>query len=88
VHPALEQQDIISNPLKDVEKRKGIQVAELLLSHHPDVVFVRRTILGRASMYTFEAAGVEVRVTDAGWLSEVIDQMIGLHGEDTDAQHR
>ncbi len=78
----LERQDIVSNPYTDMEKRKGILVAEMLLSHHPDVVLVRHSLSGRAFLYAFEAAGVEVRVTDAGSLPRVVDQAIGRHAED------
>jgi len=75
-----ERQEIIENPYQEVEKRKGLRVAEMLLSQGTDVVFLRRPISGRASGYALEAAGVEMRATDLATLSEVIDHVIGLHG--------
>ncbi|MBA7476662.1 Ferrous-iron efflux pump FieF [subsurface metagenome] len=83
-----ERQDIISNPFTDVEKRKGGQVAEMLLAQEPDVVFVHHSLSGRAAGYALEAAGVEMRVTSAASLAEVIDHVVGRHREETNASPR
>jgi predicted Fe-Mo cluster-binding NifX family protein len=69
----------------DVEKRKGGQVAEMLLAHEIDVVFVHHSLSGRAAGYALEAAGVEMRATSAATLAEVIDDVVVNHGEETDA---
>jgi len=84
----IERQDIISNPFVDVEKRKGGQVAEMLLAQGVDVVFLHHSLSGRAAGYALEAAGVEMRMTSAATLAEVIDDVAGRHGEETDASLR
>lgn len=81
----IERQNVISNPFTDVEKRKGGQVAEMLLAQEVDVVFVHHTLSGRAAGYALEAAGVEVRMTSAATLAEVIDDVVGRHEEETGA---
>lgn len=84
----LERQDIVDNPFKDVEKRKGGQVAEMLLAQKIDVVFVHHSLSGRAAGYALEAAGVEMRATSAATLAEVIDDLVGRHGEGAAASPR
>jgi len=84
----IERQDAISNPFTDVEKRKGGQVAEMLLAQEPDVVFLHHSLSGRAAGYALEAAGVEMRMTSAATLAEVIDDLVGRHGEGAAASPR
>ncbi|MDK2889616.1 MAG: hypothetical protein PWR21_248 [Methanoculleus sp.] len=84
----IERQDTIPNPFKDVEKRKGGQVAEMLLAQKIDVVFLHHSLSGRAAGYALEAAGVEMRMTPAATLAEVIDDVAGRHGEETDVSLR
>jgi len=81
----VEQRDIIPNPFVDVEKRKGGQAAEMLLEQKIDVVFVHHSLSGRAAGYALEAAGVEMRVTSAASLAEVIEHVVGYHVEGTGA---
>jgi cation diffusion facilitator family transporter len=72
---AFERQEIIANPAKDLEKRKGIRTAEMLLAHHPDTVITKEPLSGKSAHYVFEAAYVQVRETDAASLSEVISRI-------------
>ncbi|KAF5087831.1 Ferrous-iron efflux pump FieF [anaerobic digester metagenome] len=87
-HNRFELQDTISNPFVDVEKRKGGQVAEMLLEHEIDVVFVHHSLSGRAAGYALEAAGVEMRATSAATLAEAIDEVTGRRGEEAGASPR
>ncbi len=84
----IERQDIIANPFVDVEKRKGGQVAEMLLAQKIDVVLLHHSLSGRASGYALEAAEVEMRMTSAATLAEAIDDAVGGHGEETGASPR
>jgi len=51
----------------------------MLLAQEVDVVFVHHSLSGRAAGYALEAAGVEVRMTAAATLAEVIDHVVGHH---------
>ncbi|MDD3932667.1 MAG: hypothetical protein PHP55_02305 [Methanoculleus sp.] len=59
---------------------EGGQVAEMLLAHEIDVILVRHSLSGRAAGYALEAAGVEMRMTSAATLAEVIGHVVGRHG--------
>ena len=85
VENRIERQDIIVNPFTDVEKRKGGQAAEMLLAQENDVALLHHSLSGRAAGYALEAAGVEMRATSAATLADVIDDVVGSHGEETDA---
>ncbi len=75
-------QDTIANPFTDVEKRKGVQVAETLLAQGVDVVFLHHPLSGKGAGYAFEAAGVEMRMTSATTLAEAIDEAVGGRDEE------
>ncbi|KLK88497.1 cation transporter [Methanoculleus sediminis] len=79
----IERQDIVANPFTDLEKRKGGQVAEMLLAQQIDVVLLHHSLSGRAAGYALEAAGVEMRMTPAATLAEASDEVTGRHGEET-----
>jgi len=69
----IEQQEILTNPHTKVPKAKGICVAEWLLEHKVDVVIVKQDLHKKGPAYVFADAGVELQVSTAGRLSEVID---------------
>ena len=77
----IERQEIIANPYTDVEKRKGGQVAEMLLAQKIDVILLHHSLSGKAAGYAFGAAGIEVRMTSATTLAEAIDEVVGGRGE-------
>lgn len=52
-------------PFKDVEKRKGGQVAGMLLVQETDVVFLHRSLSGSATGYAFGAAGIGMKAPPA-----------------------
>ena len=68
----LERQEMVVNPHQDVEKAKGIQVAEWLVGLKTDVVLLREDVQGKGPAYVFGDAGVETRLTQATTLSEAI----------------
>jgi cation diffusion facilitator family transporter len=73
---AIEEQQVIENPYRDVEKAKGIQVAEWLIAQKTDVVLLRESLRGRGPVYVFGDAGVEIRETKATMLSAVIAEVV------------
>ena len=72
----LERQEMVVNPHQDVEKAKGIQVAEWLVGLKTDVVLLREDVQGKGPAYVFGDAGVETRLTQATTLSEAIAEQI------------
>jgi len=68
----IEQQQILSNPHREVEKAKGIRVAEWLVGLKTDVVLLREDVRGKGPAYVFADAGVETRLTEATTLAEAI----------------
>jgi cation diffusion facilitator family transporter len=85
---AIENRQIIANPHKDVEKAKGIQVAEWLTAQKADVVLLRQSLQGRGPVYVFADAGVEIEETEATTLSEALKESWTLSGRTRDeSQH-
>ena len=71
---ATEEQRIVANPHKAVEKAKGIRVAEWLVTQKVDVVLVRESLRGKGPTYVFGDAGVEMQETEATTLSEALTE--------------
>lgn len=69
----IEQQEVVTNPHTNVPKAKGIRVAEWLVEHKVDVVVVKEDLHKKGPAYVFADAGVELQVSAAGRLSEMID---------------
>jgi cation diffusion facilitator family transporter len=68
----IEQQQVIVNPHTEVEKAKGIRVAEWLVAQKVDVVLLRQSLRGKGPTYVFGDAGVEMQETTATTLSEAL----------------
>jgi predicted Fe-Mo cluster-binding NifX family protein len=69
----IERQEVVTNPHTNVPKAKGIRVAEWLVEHKVDVVVVKEDLHKKGPAYVFADAGIELQVSAAGQLSEVID---------------
>jgi len=69
---AIEQQQVITNPHTEVEKAKGIRVAEWLVAQKVDVVLLRQSLRGKGPTYVFGDAGVEMQETTAITLEEAL----------------
>jgi cation diffusion facilitator family transporter len=54
---------VVANPYRDVERGKGIRVAEWLIGQKVDVVLTREALQGKGPAYVFSDAGVELRHT-------------------------
>lgn len=74
----VEAQQIVMNPHREVDKAKGIRVAEWLVSQKIDVAFVaeEESLEGKGPAYVFGEAGVEIRPTTATVLTEVIQECV------------
>jgi len=68
----IEEQQVVANPHKDLERAKGIRVAEWLVDQKVDVVLMRESLRGRGPIYVFGDAGVEMEETEAVTLSEAM----------------
>jgi len=68
----IEQQQVIANPHTEVEKAKGIRVAEWLVAQKVDVVLLKQSLRGKGPTYVFGDAGVEMQETTATTLSEAL----------------
>jgi len=68
---AIEKQ-VVANPHKDLERAKGIQVAEWLVAQKADVVLAKESLRGKGPVYVFGDAGVEMQETEAATLSEAL----------------
>ncbi len=72
---AVEEQQIVANPHKTLEKAKGIRVAEWLVSQKVDVVLLKESLRGKGPVYVFGEAGVEMRETEATTLEEALSKL-------------
>ena len=71
---AIEEQQIVANPHKHLERAKGIQVAEWLVDQKADVVLMKESLRGKGPIYVFGDAGVEMQETEATALSEALEK--------------
>ena len=72
---AIEEQQIVANPHKAMEKAKGIRVAEWLVAQKVDIVLVRESLRGKGPTYVFGDAGVEMKETAATTLEEALSNL-------------
>jgi cation diffusion facilitator family transporter len=71
---AVEEQQVVANPHKDLERAKGIQVAEWLVDQKVDVVLMKESLRGKGPVYVFGDAGVEMQETEAATLAEALEE--------------
>ena len=69
---AIEEQRILANPYVKEEKAKGIWVAEWLVKHKVDQVWLKESLQGKGPVYVFGDAGVEMQKTGSTTLSEAV----------------
>jgi len=77
---AIEEQQVVANPYKDLEKAKGIQVAEWLVNQKVDVVLMKESLRGKGPVYVFGDAGVEMQETEATTLAEALEETNQVQG--------
>ena len=69
------EQRIQPNPHVSLNKGKGLQVAQWLAAQKPDAVLVKADLTGRGPDYVLRDAGIEVRRTGKGKLTEVLGEL-------------
>ncbi|NQE46344.1 Ferrous-iron efflux pump FieF [ANME-1 cluster archaeon GoMg2] len=65
----------VKNPFVALEKRKGLKVAELLVSHNIDKLITKESIAKKSAFYVLEDACVEFEETDVDTLGEIIEKL-------------
>ena len=65
---AVSRQEIIDNPYRDLEKGRGIKVAEFILKYKPDIVVSQKSLTGKGPGYALTDAGTETIQTEANSL--------------------
>jgi predicted Fe-Mo cluster-binding NifX family protein len=69
------RQEIVANPHLELEKGKGIKLAQFLLSHKPDIVVTREDLAGRGLGYAFADAGVQTIPAETQTVTELVRQL-------------
>ncbi|MEJ2685531.1 MAG: NifB/NifX family molybdenum-iron cluster-binding protein, partial [Candidatus Sulfobium sp.] len=64
--------EIIENPFSDLEKGKGIKLAELIVEQGVDILYTKELFEGKGPEYVLSDAGVEVRPADMKTLRELM----------------
>jgi cation diffusion facilitator family transporter len=75
------REEIVANPHQDLEKQKGIQVAKMLVREGVDVLFVKESLEGKGPSFVLADAGVEVQLTEADTLDEILAKVLGQESE-------
>jgi cation diffusion facilitator family transporter len=70
-------QKILDNPFSEVEKGKGIRLAEFLVNMKVDILYSREPFEGKGPEYVFSDAGVETRKTSARNLNNLMEHEPG-----------
>ncbi|MDZ7759185.1 MAG: cation diffusion facilitator family transporter [Desulfovermiculus sp.] len=71
---SIEQQNIVSNPYQNIERGKGIKVAEWLVEQKTDQVLVREDIKNKGPGYVFANAGIDVQQVSNETLIQVLQE--------------
>ncbi len=72
---AVEKQEVVQNPHREVSKAKGIRVAEWLVSQKVDRVVLKENLQGKGPEYVFADAGVEMILTEAETASLALEAL-------------
>jgi predicted Fe-Mo cluster-binding NifX family protein len=70
---------ILPNPRREVERAKGIRVAEWLVEKKTDVVVLRKDPAGKGSTYVLGDAAVTIHRTEATTLAEALTEVARAH---------
>jgi cation diffusion facilitator family transporter len=71
----VEKEEIVENPHKDVQEAKGIRVAEWLVQHKVDRVFIREDLSRKGPGYVFGNAGITTVLTSAREVRKIMDSL-------------
>jgi predicted Fe-Mo cluster-binding NifX family protein len=65
----------IKNPFVALERRKGLKVAELLVTKKIDKLITKESIAQKSAFYVLDDAYVEFEETDADTIEEIVDEI-------------
>ncbi len=69
---AILSQDVIENPFRSQEKRKGISLAAFLAEKDIDILYIKKSFEGKGPEYVLADAGIEVRRVDRESLTKLM----------------
>jgi cation diffusion facilitator family transporter len=67
--------EILDNPFLQMEKGKGIKLAEFLVENGVNVLYIMKPFEGKGPEYVFSNAEIEVRITDKEKLNDFMNNM-------------
>ncbi len=69
-------QEILANPYQELEKGKGLRVAEWLVGMNIDQIVLRESLERKGPLYVFHDAGVKIQQTSAAAMADIsLDQL-------------
>lgn len=69
------RQEILDNPVRSLETGKGIALSEFLVQQGVDVVLMKNPLHGKGPEYVFADANVEMRLTKATQLQQLLETL-------------
>lgn len=75
----VEKREVLENPHRKVEVAKGIRVAEWLVRHNVDDVWMREDLSRKGPGYVMANAGIKVGITTNNKMDEAIEEAILAH---------
>lgn len=79
----IDEQTVLENPHRQMEKGKGIRVAEWLVGQQVDEVRMREDIKHKGPSYVFADAGLNVVQTDVRHLDSLVEEIAANYPEST-----
>jgi len=65
----------IKNPYLELDKRRGLKAAELLVTRKIDKLFIKESLEHKSAFYVLEGAYVELEETDADTIGEIVKEL-------------
>jgi cation diffusion facilitator family transporter len=69
-------QQVLENPFLQMEKGKGIKLAEFLIEKGANVLYIKKPFEGKGPGYVFSNSEVEVRITDKETIKELMHDIL------------
>ncbi|MBK5191501.1 MAG: hypothetical protein JJE19_08415, partial [Methanosarcinales archaeon] len=65
----------IKNPYLELDKRRGLKAAELLVTRKIDKLFIKESLEHKSAFYVLEGAYVELEKTDADTIEAIVKEI-------------
>ncbi len=69
-------QQVLNNPFLQIEKGKGIKLAEFLIEKGANVLYIKKPFEGKGPEYVFSNSDVEVRITDKETMNRLMHDIL------------